>query len=350
MIGASTCKYRLHIEMTKYRPQLEFSRKQIMHERALGQGDSDPLKCDYSRYFNKSKDKGEVIVPLDVGHLKSFKHHTEKVVHVLAAVKIQSMIRARFGRITANIAVKKQAYREARDAAIDEMKERVLEEFKKKEATVGASKMKWDAQVKSRQNKLTASGGKVGRSNTVMLMMKESIKKAEEDIITKFDEIAEKENFTTFEFGGQVKVLSDISANVENMIISLFDIHLDRSVGYQGQIVQQIHNSEKDGGDEGEGEGESEIEENSDLDNTLEGFEGSAGYERGSADDSSIALFSVVTSKTEKVSLTEDPCGEAFLFTSLQVSFIPNTVFNYCQILYNMNAKYNIVLFDLLPK
>ena len=319
MIGPSACKYRMHIETTRYRPQLEFSRKQIMHERALGQGDSDPLKADYSRYFNRSKDKGEVIVPLDVGHLKSIKHYTEKVVHELAAVKIQSMIRARFGRKTANIAAKRQAYREARDAAIDEMKERVLEEFKKKEATTGASKMKWDAQVKSRQNKLTASGEKVGRSSTVMLMMKESVGKAEEDIISKFNEIEERENFTTFEFGGQVKVLTDVASNVENLIISLFDIHLDRSVGYQGQIVvkQEVQNGEEEEEQEGELVGEAD----SDVDISLEG---SAGYERGSADeDSSLALFSVVTSNTEKVSLTEDPSGDAFLFTSLQVTFIP---------------------------
>lgn len=37
MIGPSTCKYRLHVEMSTYRPQLEYSQKQLIHERAMAQ-------------------------------------------------------------------------------------------------------------------------------------------------------------------------------------------------------------------------------------------------------------------------------------------------------------------------
>ena len=235
MIGPSACKYRLHIEATKYHKELEFTQKQTIHERAMAQGEDDPLRTDYSRYFNKSGDKGHKVLPLDLGHLRSLRYHTEAVLKVQAAVRIQSMIRARFGRKAALTAAKKQAYADAKDSAIKEMKERVLKEFKKREASEGAVKMKWDAQVKMRQSKLLAAGQKVGRSNTVMLMMEESMDKAKADILLKFAEIENKENFLSFDFGGQIKVVHDIAIDVEMMVVSLFDIHMDKSVGAQGE-------------------------------------------------------------------------------------------------------------------
>ena len=49
MVGPSTCKYRIHVEATRYRPQLELAQKQVMHERAMAQWELDPLRTDYSR-------------------------------------------------------------------------------------------------------------------------------------------------------------------------------------------------------------------------------------------------------------------------------------------------------------
>jgi hypothetical protein len=37
MIGPSTCKYRLHVEMSRFRPELEYGQKQSIHERAMAQ-------------------------------------------------------------------------------------------------------------------------------------------------------------------------------------------------------------------------------------------------------------------------------------------------------------------------
>jgi len=45
LIGANTCKYRTHYEISRFRPQLEQSRVQFIHERALAMGEDDPLKC-----------------------------------------------------------------------------------------------------------------------------------------------------------------------------------------------------------------------------------------------------------------------------------------------------------------
>jgi hypothetical protein len=51
---------------------------------------------------------------------------------------------------------------------VQEMKERVLKEFKKRETNTNPQqKMKWDATVKMRQSKLRAEGQTVSRSDTV---------------------------------------------------------------------------------------------------------------------------------------------------------------------------------------
>ena len=49
MIGPTVCKYRVHVEHTRYRPQLETSHMQTIHERAFQMGEEDPLRTDYSR-------------------------------------------------------------------------------------------------------------------------------------------------------------------------------------------------------------------------------------------------------------------------------------------------------------
>ena len=49
MIGPTVCKYRVHVEHTRYRPQLETSHMQTIHERAFQMGEDDPLRTDYSR-------------------------------------------------------------------------------------------------------------------------------------------------------------------------------------------------------------------------------------------------------------------------------------------------------------
>jgi nitric oxide synthase oxygenase domain/subunit len=80
MIGPTTCKYRLHVEMNTFRPELEFSQKQLIHEHAMAQGEIDPLRTDYSRYFNKLGGQGERAEALDLGHLRSLRYHNRRFI------------------------------------------------------------------------------------------------------------------------------------------------------------------------------------------------------------------------------------------------------------------------------
>lgn len=75
MIGQNTCKYRLHYESTRFKPQLEPRKKQEIHERALAMGDEDPLKIDFSKFIAKPEKKGKgKVEPLDHGHLLYIKY------------------------------------------------------------------------------------------------------------------------------------------------------------------------------------------------------------------------------------------------------------------------------------
>jgi len=106
MIGPTVCKYRVHVEHTRYRPQLETSHMQTIHERAFQMGEDDPLRTDYSRsvriphsarnalalttidvqhapsrpprplfrrYYVRSKKGKKTVVALDLGHLASLR-------------------------------------------------------------------------------------------------------------------------------------------------------------------------------------------------------------------------------------------------------------------------------------
>ena len=90
-IGVATCKYRLHYEQVRYRPQLEPSRMQLMHERAMSLGEDDPLKPDYTRYIKKKEKKRRTNVdPLLHGHLNNVKYLEERDQYY-AAIKLQSL-------------------------------------------------------------------------------------------------------------------------------------------------------------------------------------------------------------------------------------------------------------------
>ena len=66
-----------------------------------------------------------------------------------------------------------------------------MDEFRNREAGSGVGKLKWDAQVRMRQAKLRSSGQKLSRNDTVMLMMEEAINRATDEIVEKFEAIAE---------------------------------------------------------------------------------------------------------------------------------------------------------------
>jgi len=215
----SSTKYRLYYEVTKYWKEREPKHRQFVHERAMLMGEEDPLKPDYSRYMAKEKKKyRSTIPPLDHGHLHNSKwvndRHAEE-----AVIKIQAMVRAHRDRVMAELAAKKQAFQDARDQANEQMKAKIVREFKKREDLTGMPKMKWDAQVRMRQAKLKAAGQKVNRGNTVMLMMEEAISKAKEDISVRFSRLESREDFNSknFEYkeniyGREVRVNKDLLA------------------------------------------------------------------------------------------------------------------------------------------
>jgi hypothetical protein len=195
MLPMQICQYRIHYECTKYKRQLNPRHKQEMHERSMAMGEEDPLKPDYSIFITKPEGSGSIkIQPLynvaysNIEYLEAIKEND-------AAIMFQSIIRARRERKIAEMATKRQAFMEAKEMSIKEMKAKVVSEFRKREAAMGVGKMKWDAQVRMRQAKLKASGQSLGRSDVVMMMMEEAINKSIGDIEARFRKIEEKEDF-----------------------------------------------------------------------------------------------------------------------------------------------------------
>jgi hypothetical protein len=168
---------------------------QFLHERAFLMGDDDPHRPDYSRFVEtKQAKKRSSVDPLMHGHLNN-RLYVEEEEELHAVVKIQSLFRSRRDRRIAEIAAKQQAFGEAKECAINEMKKKIMEEFRNRETGFGVGKLKWDAQVRMRQAKIRTSGQSVNRSETVMIMMEEAISRALEEIEAKFVVIAEKEGY-----------------------------------------------------------------------------------------------------------------------------------------------------------
>ena len=119
-----------------------------VHEQAMAMGFDDPMQADYSRFMEKTKKKYRAtIAPLDHGHRhhKGFIH--DRMVYEYAS-KLQSIVRAHQDRHEAEMAAKRKAFDDAKEMAIKELKAKIMREFKKREATTGMGKIKWDAQVR----------------------------------------------------------------------------------------------------------------------------------------------------------------------------------------------------------
>jgi hypothetical protein len=200
MINLNMCKMRVHYDALRYKPCLQGSRKQQLHERAMLMGQDDPLKPDYTKFYVKQGKVDEYRVPpLSHGHLHNVQFF-ERRLRTNAAIKLQAWFRSGHDRKMAELAARHMAFKEAKAAALKEMKAKVVREFKKREGGKGMGKMKWDAQVRMRQAKLRTMGQAVGRSDTVMIMMEEAIASAKEDIEARFQQLEAKEEFSTFNF------------------------------------------------------------------------------------------------------------------------------------------------------
>jgi hypothetical protein len=193
LIAPSTARYRMHFSLISYKPQLHPEHVSSVHELALSMGINDPLQTDYSK-FKKSlaKKSHSNVVPLDNGHLVYRKDLDDRV-KCQAATVLQTMIRASLQRRAAEREAKQQAFFQAKNTAMEDMKAKVLLEFKKREASDGTVKMKWDAQVRMRQGKLRSGGQNLSRPDVVMIMMEEAIARSKEDIEKRFVKIMKKE-------------------------------------------------------------------------------------------------------------------------------------------------------------
>jgi hypothetical protein len=195
MTSPGNAMYRLHYEQTRYWSQRVPKSKQAIHEQAMAMGFDDPLKPDYSRFMEKVTKKYRATVPpLDHGHLHYKEYLNERELHE-TATKFQSIFRAHQDRAEAEMAAKRKAFDDAKEMAIKELKAKIMREFKKREATTGMQKIKWDAQVRMKQAKMKAAGQDTNRANTVMLMMEEIISKGVLDIDLRFQALRKGEEF-----------------------------------------------------------------------------------------------------------------------------------------------------------
>ena len=195
LIGVPDLKYHVARAMVAYRPALLGERKLQMHERALAQGQDDPLKPDYSRFLPKKRRRVlSNIVPLEHGHLTNLRVYDLNIMDK-AALKLQNRYRGLQSRGEAEFAAKKQAFEKAREIALREARTNIEAEFGKKEAEGGVPKMKWDAKVRMKQAKLRGAGQNLDRKAVVNLMMEESMDAAEAEVKARFLEIAYDRGF-----------------------------------------------------------------------------------------------------------------------------------------------------------
>lgn len=240
MIPPTIAKYRVHFEITKYWTQLNPRNKAAVHERSMSMGEGDPLRPDYSRFMAQhSKKRSATIPPLEHGHLTVLTFFENRVRNA-AATKIQAMLRAYSDRKVADLRAQRQAFLDAKEMAMKEMKAKIVKEFKKREATSGAAKMKWESQVRMRQAKLRSAGQQLSRADTVMLMMEEAIAKAKLDIEARFKKLEDKEEFMQFSLTHKVnEYLTDPSKHqdVEAMfgITSQISVSTDSMVEVEGR-------------------------------------------------------------------------------------------------------------------
>ncbi len=200
LISYSTTLYRTHFSLTQHRPLLNPEHVRKIHDLALNMGTVDPNRTNYQKFIKKVKKASDSeVVPVDTGHLMNVLVYQDRIRNQ-CALKIQTIIRAYLQRRKAEIEAKKQAFRQARKLALLEMKEKVLKEFKRREAFEGTAKMKWDAQVRSyykflvliilkvrmRQAKLRSNGTNLSRPDVVMVLMEEAISRATAEIESRF--------------------------------------------------------------------------------------------------------------------------------------------------------------------
>lgn len=283
MVGPTVCKYRVHYEMLKFKPQLHPQQMQIIHERSMTMGVDDPLKPDYTKFLTKPKKKKKSnIEPLYHGYLSN-PEFLDTRTRIEAVVLIQSVYRSYRERRVAELAARKQAFLEAKEVAMKEMRDKVVREFRKREASGGVGKMKWDAQVRMRQAKARVAGQSISRGDMVLVMMEETINKARDEIEAKFQKIEEKEAFKGVTFEKKEIKLEDEIANLD--IGAMFGMVFKSTVQDQDIMADSISTPR---GDDEEVKDENE-------------HRGTAGGGGGGGESQDFALSIVSRDRTQKM-------------------------------------------------
>jgi hypothetical protein len=190
MIHMIDLKYRLSRELVRYRPQLSPDRKEEVHELALGMGRDDPLKPDYSKFLKKKRRRGySNVIPLEHGHLGNLTVWRRQTAYE-AAMRIQSVWRAKLGRERANQVARKNAFYHAKLMVLLETREKIERDWLRREAQKGVAKMKWDAKVRMKQVQLRSRGFNLDRDGAFRFMMEEAVQEVQEaDVEKKFAEM-----------------------------------------------------------------------------------------------------------------------------------------------------------------
>ncbi len=266
MITLSDFKYQNHLSIRKYSSKLNPKYMQSIHIVAMAMGEDDPNKTDYSKFLMKIKKSGSKRVT----PLSSYHNYYVNVMHNIlatktnAAIKIQAMIRSNKDRKKAELASKRQAFFQAKDMAINEMKNKILNEFKKRETLTGMAKMKWDAQVRMKQAKLSATGQSITRADTVMLMIEEAINKGRVDIETRFKRLESKEDFSGIKFDDDVSkhLLTLQNASNEVDIGKMFGFGKEKTMGETSFLLTDTINTPRPDDNEDNNNGEENEENN----------------------------------------------------------------------------------------
>lgn len=113
----------------KYKPRLQKESIQAVHDRAMGMGDDDPLKPDYSRFLRTAqKSSFSNAVPLHHGHLENYSHWRD-IVQLNAVTKIQNIFRGKLARKAAETIAKKYAFSCAKAMALEDTRQRIASEI-----------------------------------------------------------------------------------------------------------------------------------------------------------------------------------------------------------------------------
>lgn len=198
MLTITDLKYHLGRSALQYCVNLSSDNKMTMHERALAKGADDPLKFDYSRFLPSKKGKTlSKVVVLNHGHLMALSEWRRVETH-RAATFVQSIFRGIKGRKKAEMKARIHAFINAKQAALQRVRDKVRAEVLTKENMTGLEKLKYDAKIRNRAAKLKAEGLPSERDDVLATLIAEGIVNGEREVSLRFAEIAKEKGLEEY--------------------------------------------------------------------------------------------------------------------------------------------------------